>query len=237
MTIMKNSALKAVLCLLMCVPIAAAVFAAVEITKNGVGNVTTPGRTLVVKYEDTVQTETSDNENLTVYDEVLANATGISGARNDLEQTTPYKIEINDSDGSVKSYDFYMSQNIHNCVFSDSEGNFFGITPSDAEKLLLRTEFAYVYAEGTLPSATFSCDVEVNGVVQSRSAELKANKYNWNVTTVSGESKECTYDGTAASTNYIKLSAGGTYAFNFTEQPDTVMIRIADGEKTLFSGR
>ncbi len=236
MTIMKNSALKVVLCLIMCVPIAAAVFAAVEITKNGDGYISTPGRTLVVKYEDTVQTETSDNENLTVYDEVLANATGISGARSDLDQSTTYKIEITDSDGSTKSYDFYMSQNIHNCVFSDSEGNFFGITPSDAERLLLRTEFAYVYAEGTLPSATFSCDVEVNGVVQSRSAELKANKYSWNVKTVNGESKECTYDGTAASTNYIKLSAGGTYAFNFTEQPDTVTIRIADGEKTLFSG-
>ena len=233
---MKNSAIKMVLCLILCIPVVAAVFAAVEITKYGAGNVPAHGRTLVVKYEDTVQAETSDNENLSVYDSVLENATGISGARNDLEQSTPYKVEITEADGATKTYDFYMSGNVHNCVFSDSEGNFFGITPSDAERLLQRTEFAYVYAAGTLPSATFACDVEVNGAVQSRSSALKANKYNWNVMTSSGDIKQCTYDGTSSSTNFIKMSAGGTYSFSFSEQPDSVIIKLADGEKTLFSG-
>ncbi len=235
---MKNPALKIVLCLIMCIPLVAAILVGMNISENGVDKDDIPGRTLVVKYENTVQLATSDSEDLTVYDAVLANAAAISEPRSDLEQTTSYVVELAEADGT-KKFNFYMSENPHNCVFADSEGNFSGMTPSDAEKLLARTEFAYVYAAETLPGVSYTCNVEVGGTEQSRTTELESIKYNWNVKLANGEFKQCSYDSginVNDSESYIKLSEGGTYSFTFTEQPDSVTLKLSDEEKTIFSG-
>ncbi|MBE6683604.1 MAG: M23 family metallopeptidase [Ruminococcaceae bacterium] len=141
---------------------------------------------------------------------MLKNALPISSAMRDVSGEDPVYITLHPGDDPLE-YKLYPSLNLSGCLLIDPEGDLFVLETETAKKLLLRSEFDYLYSSYFLPTlSVVSGENEYNVAPIDCSWEYyktDGNKYSYTPEALSDGSE--TFVILKGLDNYLKFTPDG----------------------------
>lgn len=152
----------------------------------------------------------SDSESLNFYLKLCNNSQKTDKVLRTLDEY--YTVEFSEP-SNVYSYKFYPVKDSSDCIFEDTEGNYYIIRDADAQTLLLREEMASVYENDLLPEAIFT--------VEDKESAIYSESFTWKYLKIDNNF----YDGKAISgtaPSRINIKADDEYSIKFSTEPDLV---------------
>lgn len=212
------------LSLLLCVPLAFIVYFSLS------ANTEKPLDNSLVRIDiqnrDGYEFSYSDKEELELYYAAVADAEKIDHPVRDLSADTPAAIVYNELE-TAYSYSFYMAVDSNECYYRDGTGTYYRLTQDDAQKLLSRREFAYLYEGYTLPSAVITAP---NGSYTLNPDENAEWKFLCGTDYADGFVPEAVESATVAFKQNDALS------LSFSEAPSRCEITVYRGDTVVHSG-
>ncbi len=224
-----NKTARAVVCLLLFVPLVIAIISGVftdpnSVTANSLEHITvTASKTGHVF-------EFSDSHTLELYSSVSHNARKIDGTFRDFSLETPYSVTFRENTGDPITYEFYMTTNKDDCVYVSPAGEYFMMAAEIAEKLIVREEFSSLNDLMPLPA------ISVSGFIDGVS--LEPDSYEWTYTALDGTL--ATVKNTSKAKNpVIKFdnSDEGFLSVGFDKTPDSLKLTLKNGASIVFDDK
>ncbi len=210
----KNKAARAVICLLLCIPLVVAFVAFKNVDHNAVNALTL--KYINVEFDGQNMTF-SDEDSFALYSEINKESTPADESFRDFSSEKPYTVKFVQSDDSELEYKFYMVEDVNDCIYKNSSGQYFIMAPEVASQLVTREEFSTVNADSFLPVAT----IERNG----KTIPLSPSVYNWNYIALDGTPKETGGDRETQN-EVVKFNKDNIGTLKFDREPDKITVTI-----------
>lgn len=171
-----------------------------------------------------------DEATMDLYTSISQNATEIDASFRNFDEETPYEVTFTESNGTPITYKLYMSTNSDDCVYVSPDGKYYMMNTAVAQKLIVREEFSSLNEFKSLPVATLSAF--------GKQITLQPDTYSWTYTaldnskpSLSGKGK---YDNPLMK---FDNSVNGFLRMNFDKAPDSLVLKITDGNDEIFNGK
>lgn len=168
----------------------------------------------------------SDKEDLDLYYTAVANAKKIDHPVRDVSGDTPTSVVYNELE-TAYPYSFYMASDSGECYYSDSAGTFYRLDQTDAQSLLSRREFAYLYEGYTLPSAVITASDGAHTLNSAEGAD-------WHF--LCGADFSEGFIPEAVDTGVIAFKQSEPLTLAFSEAPSRCEITVLRGDTVVHSG-
>lgn len=224
----KNTSARFALCLLLFAPLIVAVIFGFTTDPNSVTanslrtvEITPPGKNT---YEFT------DEGILDLYSDITKGSKQIEEGFRDFSLEEPYTIAFTETNSEPLVYKFYASTKAEDCVYVSPDGKYFLVSPSVAEKIIKREEFASIDTERLLPELTLSA--------LQKDIKVMADTFSWTYTALDG-SVYTVKESEVPHNPVIKFddSDDGEIVLGFDRQPDLLKVEIKDKDEVLFSDK
>ncbi len=154
-----------ILAFVLCLPLAFIIYFLVSYSSHTItlDNV----KKITVTVPDSQAIVLESQEDIDFFVEVLTGGTSVSSAVRDVKDETPVTIVCDRKDKAIE-FKLYPSLNLSGCMIVDSEGDIYVLNTESARKLLLRSEFDYLYSDYFLPQLSVVSGNNVYNVAPSK---------------------------------------------------------------------
>lgn len=168
----------------------------------------------------------SDKEDLELYYAAVADAKKIDHPVRELSGDTPTAVVYNELE-TTYPYNFYMTLDSGECYYQDNAGTFYRFEETDAQQLLSRREFAYLYEGYTLPSAVITAPDGAHTLNSSEGAD-------WHF--LCGADFSDGFIPEETDTGVIPFKHSEPLTLAFSEAPSRCEITVYRGDTVVHSG-
>lgn len=226
----KNVSLRIAICLLLFIPLVAAIIYGLNVNPNTVSagslekiTITTP---------DGSNFRVDDEDSLKFYTSLTSGAKEISKDFRDFSKETPYIITYSESNSNTIEYKLYTHELATDYVCVLPDGKYFLLSEETAKAVSGRNEFS---KQTDISELLPVVSVTSFGIT----TELSADGYDWTYFEEDGTKTSLAVpsEGKINPTVKFDMTDEGILKFNFDKQPDDVTVTIKSGNTELFGDK